>query len=78
MKSKSMMELAVKRYKMRCLDLYGNEPDKDAKVLIIVLIVVLTAIPISLLFLHLVRRPRGNNGYPTAYYRRAHEFETIN
>ncbi|XP_046384077.1 leucine-rich repeat neuronal protein 3-like [Ischnura elegans] len=54
---KSMFDLSINSYHLRCLDLYGNRPENDGAMLIGVLIGTLLAIPIcGLLYLAWAKR----------------------
>ena len=81
-----MHDLEVRNYHMRCLDSKGNEPEKDAKILVGVLIGVLIAVPLTLAAVILIRRTGfgatlfaratyGHNDYSKAFYSRADSTE---
>lgn len=62
---------------LRCLDLYGAQPEKDAAILIGVLIGILLAIPVCLAIFVLWRRgfffcgSQGPASFSRAFYKRA-------
>lgn len=73
-KGKKFSSLASRH--LRCLDIYGAQPDKDAAVLVGVLIGLLLAIPIALTVFTLYRRgylffgKRGPATFSRAFYKR--------
>ncbi|XP_066144582.1 leucine-rich repeat neuronal protein 1-like [Euwallacea fornicatus] len=75
MASYTLFELYEKKYEMRCLDIYGAKPDKDAVLLIGVLTGVLLAIPIILFIIFAFQRRwfgvfTSCSNSPAAYSRR--------
>ncbi|XP_066252048.1 leucine-rich repeat neuronal protein 1-like [Euwallacea similis] len=75
MVSYTLFELYEKHYKMRCLDIYGAQPDKDAALLIGVLAGILLAIPIILFVIFAFQRRwfgvfTSCDNSPAAYSRR--------
>ncbi|PSN31055.1 hypothetical protein C0J52_22955 [Blattella germanica] len=84
MRNRKLTELEVRHYHMRCLDTRGNHPEKDAKMLVGVLIGVLVAVPLTIAAILLIRRTgiganlfrsRGQNDYSKAFYSRADSVE---
>lgn len=86
MRNRKLHDLEVRHYHMRCLDSAGNHPEKDAKILIGVLIGVLMAVPLTLALVFLIRRTGlgatlfararyGHNDYSKAFYTRADSVE---
>lgn len=80
MKGQTLLDLEQRNYHMRCLDKYGHQPEKDALLLVGVLIGLLLAIPISLVVFTIYRRRlRTPAHYSRAFYKPAdsiHEFTT--
>lgn len=80
MKGQTLLDLEQHNYHMRCLDKYGHQPEKDALLLVGVLIGLLLAIPISLVVFTIYRRRlRTPAHYSRAFYKPAdsiHEFTT--
>ncbi|XP_075215736.1 CD180 antigen-like isoform X2 [Lycorma delicatula] len=72
MKGISMEDLEVRQYHMRCLDFYGNRPERDGALLIGVIIGLFLAIPFSMAAIILYKRrnfqPRNLS---RAFYSRA-------
>jgi len=68
---------------LRCLDLYNARPEKDAAILVGVLIGLLTAIPIGMAFFILWRRgfffcgTQGPATFSRAFYKRASNDDDI-
>lgn len=79
MRGRKLVDLEVRNYHMRCLDADGNHPEKDAKLLVGMLVGVLIAIPLTLAALFLFRKTRfgasffsrGPADYSRAFYSRA-------
>lgn len=72
MRGQSLLDLDHREYYMRCLDKYGHHPEKDATVLVGVLIGVLLAIPLSMISLVLYRRRHQTPAqYSRAFYKAA-------
>lgn len=80
MRGQTLLELEQRSYHMRCLDKYGHQPEKDALLLVGVLLGLLLAIPISLVVFTIYRRRlRAPTNYSRAFYKPAdsiHEFTT--
>ncbi|XP_033609785.1 leucine-rich repeat-containing protein 70 isoform X4 [Cryptotermes secundus] len=55
MRGRKLHELEVRNYHMRCLDSAGNHPEKDAKMLVGILVGVLLAVPVTMIALLLFR-----------------------
>jgi hypothetical protein len=79
MKGRKLHELEIRNYHMRCLDSAGNHPEKDAKLLVGILVGVLLAVPVTMIVLVLLRKSRfgsrffsrGPADYSRAFYSRA-------
>lgn len=79
MRGRKLHELEVRNYHMRCLDSAGNHPEKDAKMLVGILVGVLLAVPFAMIVLLLFRKSsfgsrffsRGAADYSRAFYSRA-------
>ncbi|KAE8748501.1 hypothetical protein FOCC_FOCC004796 [Frankliniella occidentalis] len=56
MKGQAMLRLQAGHYHMRCVDRYGNHPERDAPILVGVLVGVLIAAPLTLAVVMLWRR----------------------
>jgi hypothetical protein len=65
---------------MRCLDVYGNQPERDGAILVGMLIGVLLAVPLTVALVALWRRfgpqligrhPAGAADFSRAFYKRA-------
>lgn len=78
MRGRKLHELEVRNYHMRCLDSAGNHPEKDAKLLVGILVGVLLAVPIAMVALLVLRNThflsrffsRGPADYSRAFYSR--------
>lgn len=73
---KNMSSLANR--KLRCIDIYGNRPERDTAILIGLVIGLLLAIPIVIIFLFFWRRgffifsnSKNPASFSRAYYKRA-------
>jgi hypothetical protein len=79
MRGRKLHELEIRNYHMRCLDSAGNHPEKDAKILVGILVGVLLAVPVTMIVLLLFRKShfgsrffsRGPADYSRAFYSRA-------
>lgn len=84
MRGQSLRHLRAINYHMRCLDRYGNHPERDAPILVGVLVGVLLAAPATLAlvllwrrcpplfgFPKLTRSRRGGGEYSSAFYKPA-------
>uniref|UniRef100_A0A1B6C1M7 LRRCT domain-containing protein n=1 Tax=Clastoptera arizonana TaxID=38151 RepID=A0A1B6C1M7_9HEMI len=72
MRGKSFIDLHHRNYFMRCLDKYGRQPEKDATVLVGVLIGVLLAIPLTAIgFILYKRQNQTSKQYSRAFYKAA-------
>lgn len=87
MRGQSLHSLEVRHYHMRCLDRLGNHPERDAPILVGVLVGVLLAAPATLAlvllwrrcppmpavpgFSKLTRSRRGGGEYSSAIYKAA-------
>lgn len=69
MKGQSFSELSERGSHMRCLDLYGNQPDRDDVILIIVVILVFAIMPIVMAFIVFVLYKNAKNNYQHASYK---------
>lgn len=83
MRGRKLHELEVRNYHMRCLDSADNHPEKDAKLLVGILVGMLLAVPLTMLALLLFRKSkfgsrffsRGPADYSRAFYNRAESGE---
>lgn len=78
MAGRKLKEISSKNVDMRCLDKYGNHPERDAQILIGLLLGICIGIPLTLIVLIFYKRgcfglvhPRGPADFSRAYYQRA-------
>lgn len=78
MAGRKLKDIADKNGSMRCLDKYGNHPERDAQILIALLLGICIGIPLTLIFLIFYKRgcfglvrTRGPADFSRAYYQRA-------
>ena len=67
-----LMNLTAHHTKLRCLDWYGHQPDRDAPVLVGLLIGILAGIPLTLAMVLIYKRGCfgfGGNRSPASYSR---------
>lgn len=80
LRGQTFQSLAESESHLRCLDIYGHQPEKDGAILIGVLIGVLLAVPLTVALVILWRKfgpsltgrhPPGPADYTRAFYKRA-------
>jgi len=75
--------ISLSDWNLRCLDLYDAQPEKDAAILVGMLIGLLLAVPICLMLFTFWRRgfffcgPQGPATFSRAFYKRAPNNEEI-
>ena len=73
--------ISLSNRQLRCLDRYGARPERDAAILVGLLVGVLLAVPCALAFLVLYRRgfffcgPQGPASFSRAFYKRAPPYD---
>lgn len=74
MAGSTLKELSDDKYELRCLDKYGAHPERDASLLVALLVGVLLGIPMAFTAMFLYRRGcrrQGSSDYSRAFYTRA-------
>ncbi|CAH1392795.1 unnamed protein product [Nezara viridula] len=69
MEGQLLYQLSERSSHMRCLDLYGNQPDRDDVILIVVVILVFAIMPIVMAFIVFVLYKNVKNNYHHTSYK---------
>ncbi|XP_039276507.1 leucine-rich repeat-containing protein 4B isoform X2 [Nilaparvata lugens] len=78
MKGVSMVDLQAKHYTMRCLDKYGNQPEKDGSFLLGLIIGLWFAVPFMVAAIIVYRRRNQTpKQFSRAFYKRAESSENL-
>jgi Leucine rich repeat C-terminal domain len=74
MHDQKLLDLSEDKSELRCLDKYGNHPERDSALLVALLIGVLLGMPLAFAVIMIYKRGCGRRGpadFSRAFYKRA-------